>query len=478
MTSSTPSNDYALAYDQAIIALHGDADNAELKHQAVLALARAGSLDFALAEYKRYGLDDIRHHEDIMALGARLLKDLYLVNTGAKAKEFAQDSAQKYEAAFQDTQGYYSGINAATMSLLADVPGEIVQGRAQAILEKLPSPDDLDKESLYYIVATRAEAQLLLGDRIACVTALRRAVDHDPLNYTAHATTLKQFRMILQKREEGADWLRAFAPPKSIHFAGHMFGAVGETKADLPALSQAQIGALQIEISDTLQREDIGFGYGALAAGADILCAQALLEEGGELHVVLPVGQKVFLEKSVAPFGDVWVDRFHECLAQAASVRYVTGSDIWPNSALNCHAGQIAMGGAVMKAESLSVMPAQLLIWDGRSGETGTAKHAQDWQASDRAQISINYPGKRNAKSPLFSEKPHLWSLPLLWPKPEAPKRKLMRTRAKPLLLFLICGAALKRQCGPDCTSDMLRMIIWPLRQNLLRSVLCPAVFW
>jgi len=69
-------HDYIGSYESAVMKLQLSPDDRALQHQAVLALARMGALDLALSEYERYGLSNVRHHEDIMALGARLSKDL------------------------------------------------------------------------------------------------------------------------------------------------------------------------------------------------------------------------------------------------------------------------------------------------------------------------------------------------------------------------------------------------------------------
>ena len=98
-------SDYLSDYETAISQIQADHQNLEAKYQAVLALARMGSLDFACAEYKRYELDKIRHHEDIMSLGGRLSKDLYLSSSGKIALGHARESSEKYEQAFNDTQG-------------------------------------------------------------------------------------------------------------------------------------------------------------------------------------------------------------------------------------------------------------------------------------------------------------------------------------------------------------------------------------
>ena len=104
-------------YDSTVASLTQTPHDPVLQHRAVLALARAGSLDFAWAEYRRYGLDKFTTHqdpkflEDIMGLGARLLKDLFLASSGKAAKNYAVQSSEKYEAAYQITGGFYSGIN-------------------------------------------------------------------------------------------------------------------------------------------------------------------------------------------------------------------------------------------------------------------------------------------------------------------------------------------------------------------------------
>jgi len=110
-------------------------------HSHTLNLARAGSTQFALSEYLRHGLDKIRSDEDIMALYGRLYKDLFLSQSGKEAKHSAQFSAEKYETAFKDTQGFYSGINAASMSLMAGFAEDMVRMRAQRILDILPATE-------------------------------------------------------------------------------------------------------------------------------------------------------------------------------------------------------------------------------------------------------------------------------------------------------------------------------------------------
>jgi len=83
--------------------------------------------------------------------------------------------------------------------------------------------------------------------------------------------------------ELGADktWLEPHRPPRSLHYAGHMAMAVDDV----------DVGR---QIRRIINTEHIGYGYGALAAGADICIAEALLEAGAELHLVLPMAPDSF----------------------------------------------------------------------------------------------------------------------------------------------------------------------------------------
>jgi hypothetical protein len=71
------------------------------------------------------------------------------------------------------------------------------------------------------------------------------------------------------------------------------------------------------EADRVVREQGIGFAYGGLAAGADIVFAEALLEAGAELHLVLPVNLDSFVAVSVAPFGTDWVRALRALLHRA-----------------------------------------------------------------------------------------------------------------------------------------------------------------
>ncbi|MBV8062665.1 MAG: hypothetical protein JOY51_03670, partial [Nevskia sp.] len=107
---------YLLCYDLVDQAQQLGLQTRRLQYLSLLALANAGSTEFAWRRYRGLGLKDEELDEDWLALQGRLLKDLALA--GGERRDFLA-SAQAYLGAFRQTGGYFTAINAATMFLLA-----------------------------------------------------------------------------------------------------------------------------------------------------------------------------------------------------------------------------------------------------------------------------------------------------------------------------------------------------------------------
>ena len=133
-----------------------------------------------------------------------------------------------------------------------------------------------------------------------------------------------------------------------------MFGADAPAEAPIRAALEA-----------LLDEERIGFAYGALACGADIVAAEALLDRGVELHVVLPFEEEDFLLQSVLPGGPGWEARYRACRDRAASVVFASPMAFFGNPAQYGYASRTAMGLARLRAEHLAAEAVQIAIWDG-----------------------------------------------------------------------------------------------------------------
>ena len=341
----------------------------------IIAHARAGALDHALRLFQDAGLDAVTDDAAVLSLKGRLLKDQGRRATGEQRRAFYARSAEAYGAAGAMNWATYPLINAASLSLLAGEPA-----RAAALAEKVLSRldrGDAEPDTPYWREATRAEAELLLGRTHEAWLTLQGAVTLAPRAWEDHASTLRQFTLILEAQGAPADWLEPFRPPRALHFAGHL--GVDPDDADLAAA-----------VAQVLTAENIGFGYGALAAGADIVIAEALLARGAELHLVLPAGRTAFRAASVEGLGEGWTERFDAVLARADTIAVIDGLTGRPDPLSLKLAARAAMGRAAMQARLLASEAVQLTLPDTDAAFTAWAREV--WTAAGRRGLSLTAP--------------------------------------------------------------------------------------
>lgn len=362
--------DLVAAYDAASSAIAAGDRSSAARHLQVLALARMGDTDRALKLFADHGLQaSADPHE--RALGARLLKDKAFQPGQTHERVRALRSAhESYLSIYRASGDPFPGINAATLAFLA---GDAEAARAIAA-ELLHAPQDRGAGD-YYGAVTRAEALFLLGRMDEAANLLTSPAVIDCRDYGARAGTLRQLEMILSHAGiEAAQidaWLAPLAPPAVAHFSGHMFAADPAAEARVRA-----------RVEEVLEAENVGFVYGALACGSDLITAEAALAKGAELHVVLPFAQEDFLDQSVRPGGDGWEARFHSCLERAASLTLASATEFFGDSEQYSHGARVAMGLARLRARHLASDMLQLAIWDGKSsaGPAGTGADVAGWR--------------------------------------------------------------------------------------------------
>jgi Adenylate and Guanylate cyclase catalytic domain len=364
----------------------------------VLALARAGATEQAARRFDEYGLGAVEHEEeDIAALRARIAKDVALAAAGERRAHEATRAAAAYDAIFARTGGYYPAINAATLSLLGG-DGKRAKELARRVLELLRNSG----EGSYYAAATEAEARLLLGEVAAARAALERAATLHGGDFGAVATTRRQLRLVCELSGTDPDVIAALAGPAVVHFCGHRIAAAGEG-GRFPAAAEAQVAA---RIRAEVERNPATYAYGALASGGDILWAEALLECGAELHVVLPFALAEFRETSVAAAGRDWVQRFERCLAAASAVSYATEDAYLDDDVLYRYGSELAMGLAILRAGYLEADVRQLALWDGGPplGAASTAIDVATWRRRGLQTTIVTPRGELLGDAPCFPE--------------------------------------------------------------------------
>ncbi|MBN8831530.1 MAG: hypothetical protein J0G94_13135 [Sphingomonadales bacterium] len=349
---------------------------------AIITAVRAGGLKHAQAMFEAGGYEDRFDDPAALAVKGRLLKSRAILQEPERQREAFAAAASSYAAADRLSPQPYTRINVATLSWLA---GDRATGRAMAqdLLIWLESNADI-AETPYFLAATRAEALTLLEDYAGANAALGEAIVRDPQGWEDHASTIRQLELILEKQGGPTAWLDRHRPPRSVYFSGHLGVAVEGSEP------------LTEQVRRILEEEQIGFGFGALAAGADLVIAECLLERGAELHLILPNSVEDFIAQSIAPYDRAWRARFYRCLAAASTVRCETQLAEGYQPLGMQLASDVAMGSALLHARRLASEAVQLAVIDTGPGEFGsgleTARCARAWRQSGGRQHLIRWP--------------------------------------------------------------------------------------
>ena len=383
--------DLIAAYDLTSSAIAAGDESSAVRHQQVLALARMGDTERAMELFRTYQLDRSPNPHE-RAVGARLLKDRALGREPGEGRQAAlKEAFDAYHAIYLDSGDSFPGINAATLALLA---GD--EAKARKIAEALLADPAVAAAGDYYLAATKAEALLILGRTSELDAVLRGPVVADSGDHGARSTTCRQLAMVARHlgldAAARADLLAPLAPPRILHFSGHMFAADAAAEARLRA-----------EVDRLLATEKVGFAYGALACGSDIVIAEAALARGAELHVVLPFEEEDFLAQSVRPGGESWLVRYRAALDRAASVTVASLMEYFGDPAQYGYGSRMAMGLARLRAHHLGAEAIQLAIWDGKAsdGPAGTGADVAAWKEQGGRSLILD-PGEvdRNLTRP------------------------------------------------------------------------------
>ncbi len=393
----------AQAYELCRSALTREPGQIWVGHRAVLCLIKSGALDRAEALFRTLGLDAARDDEDCLVLQARLAKARALEADPGDRPALALQAAEAYAGIARQTEGHYPAVNAAALYLLA---GKISQARGwarQVLGLRRHAIRRITPEARYYRCASEAEAHLILGEEIAARLALSEALEQDPENRLAHATTRRQVAWICACL--GMSDPFSWSPmPRPAHYAGNLF-----SPASVDAEAQAELAR---KLDEVFRAEAIGPLYGALAAGADIMIGEAAIRHRRALSLVLPVPTDVFIDVSVRPLGSSWVARADAVLSHAEEVvELSTERRILSAESLN-FASEVAMGLARSRADILATRPIQLLIsrdgLDAPMPDYGTVRDGIRWRdhGLDQVLIRMAAPGLHPDDVPRFADSP------------------------------------------------------------------------
>lgn len=372
------------AHDEAVSGLAQYPGDPELSYNAVLAIARAGATERAMELYRDLDLrglpvDDQRLKTDIGALWARLHKDLGLQARGDEARYHFQASADAYLEVFQQTGDAYPAINAAALYCWI---GEME--KAEDLASRCITA--CEGKTDYYSLATLAEAFLILRQTARTTATLVRAADLGA-GRAEMATTRRQLKTTCQVLGLEDDILDPLKRGPIVRYLGHM---------PWPDLDGAAETLLKRRIRDFIAEKQVETAYGALAAGVDILAAEAMIAAGVELHVILPFEVEDFLAASVLPFGGTWRERFDVCLAAAKSVSFAASGGQPADGASFRYCNAYTRGVAALQAQATDAELHQLAVWNGAPVRKpgGTLDDILIWHGLSRPQTILSTGGE------------------------------------------------------------------------------------
>ena len=354
-----------------------------LTYFAALALARGGSTGHA-ANIVQHLIETLDRkaplYVEALCLAGRIAKDRWEKSPpGPRKQGFVTRAAAWYQQAYElSDDDYFPGINAATMYTLS---GEVAQGRqiARKVYRTCQRRYATTGRNDYWLAATLGEACLLLGEQQEAMRWYNEALQLAGKNVGDIATIRRQVRLLTNVLDRVAAVLEILRIGRVAVFSGHMIDAPGRPIPRFPPELEEDVRAA---IAKALERFDIGFGYASAACGSDILFLECLLERGAQAHVTLPFRQEDFLRTSVTFAGAAWVERFHQVLSRATSVRCAVDEVYLGDDILFEYNNVLNMGTALLYAERLGTELVALAVSDASAASEvgGTMAALEAWQ--------------------------------------------------------------------------------------------------
>jgi class 3 adenylate cyclase/tetratricopeptide (TPR) repeat protein len=360
-------------------------DSLRMRQLYGLSLARLGATLRAQAFVG--ALYDKGHRDgETSGLLGRIYKDMWKktddVSCAVRSRDIYYDS-------FKRDNESYTGINAATMSLVVG-QNDLALRIAREIVDREKGEDD------YWSLATRAEGYLLLDDFDNAFRHYQEALRFAGGDFGSVSSTYRQLCLINKYREVPQRILDLFKPPAIVIFSGHM---LDRPDRPFPRFTENIAQRIQEEIGKELEAIDGKIGYSSAACGTDIQFIEVMKRRGGETNIILPFGVKDFIETSVGYAGERWVKRFNAAM-RSSYLTLITEENYLGCDELFSFANNIIVGMASLRSYSLDTKPILLAVID--SGEKdvkdgGTISLTRSWDDSQRLRI-IDIAGFKDAR--------------------------------------------------------------------------------
>ncbi len=359
-----------------------------LLQQQALALAQSGAYEDANTILRALRDRGISDSETLGILG-RTWKDMALATSdNARKTKCLREAFSCYNTAYESERqagnhaaAYYTGINAAAVSLLGGNPGQsrLIAGQVREICRNILAEKKAGNEPVsFWLLASLGEASLLRGKHEEAGEWYAEAVAGAGGDIRALGTMRKQARLILAAAgRDPHEMDHCFPVPSVVLFSGHVIDAPGRRQRRFPPEKEEEV---RRGIAAWLDEHNGQIGFASAACGSDILFLEEMLGRGGEINVVLPFAPEAFIWTSVRLFaGGNWEERFRKVLDRAAEVKVLSQYNELTLDDDLLFTNLYLYGTSQVRAERAGTDLRTLLVWDGNGAESiaGTAAFAE-----------------------------------------------------------------------------------------------------
>jgi class 3 adenylate cyclase len=320
-------------------------------------------------------------HQDEETLGilGRVYKDMWLLSgRDSKSSLFLQHSRNLYLRAFKKNRGYYSGINAASLSLMLgdnDLSEKLAKLVLKICMDLMKQTADRD----YWGLATLGEGFLILSRFDEAKKYYGFAKKISKRNFSYLASTKKQLRLLSHYMNISDDILGILEIPPIIAFTGHMIDQPNRKTPRFPAELEEKV---KEKIKSAIADLDPGIGYSSAACGSDILFLEVMQKHRAETNIVLPFELEDFFKTSIDFAGPDWRRRAQSVLQKCTQKVKATEGKYLGDDLLFDYANNIIMGKALLRSAILETEPALVAVWDRKNtnGVGGTSEFVRIWE--------------------------------------------------------------------------------------------------
>jgi len=316
--------------------------------------------------------------EETLGILGRVYKDMWVISGGAQGDTtYLEKSKNFYLKAFNKSRGYYSGINAASMSLMLgerENAGRLAKMVLKICLDRMSAGEKRD----YWILATMGEGLLLLGDSEKALQYLKFAQRISGKNFSYLASTRKQMGLLKNYIDIEEEIFALLKVPPVVAFTGHMIDKPGRRPSRFPPDIEEDV---KNAVCDVLERVNPGIGYSSAACGSDTLFLECMQTRKAETNIILPFVLEDFIHASVEFAGRAWVERVQRVLKRS-TVLMATEGKYSGDDLLFDYANRIIMGKTLLRSELLETESVLIAVWDGKGSRKtgGTYDFITTWE--------------------------------------------------------------------------------------------------